>query len=129
MPKSYKKQWNPKYLSRCVRRALELLNETGEAVHLLQYAAEHLECTEAGDCRVYRQQLKERVARLRRARSIEPWEYWLLSAAKQILHPIPGTKHSAVTMLSNAINEFDPHLHETWWTWYQRHMVEEPAYE
>jgi hypothetical protein len=130
LPKSYAtaKRWNPKYLSGCVRHALDLLPKKGAAIDLSLEAAKHLECTETYDCRRYRQQLKQGIGWLRRKRRIEPWEYWLLLAAEAILHPIPGCKHRAVTLLHQAIDEYDSTLHEAWWNWHDQYAVEEPAY-
>ena len=125
---SHSKQWNSIYLSGCVQQAIGLLNTSGVATDLLKDAAEHLDCTEKYDCRFYRLQLKRKVAQLRRERGIQPWEYWLLAAAEQILHPIPGTKHGAVTMLRSAIDEYDQNLIPTWKAWHEQYALKEPAY-
>ena len=86
------KTWNPKYLSGCVQHALELLPKKGLAIDLFMEAADDLKSTDTYECRDYRGMLKKRVARLRRFRRIEPWEYWLLSAAERLLQPIPGNQ-------------------------------------
>jgi hypothetical protein len=122
------KRWNPKYLSGCVRHALELLPRSGAAIDLFSKAAEHVECTEKYDLRFYRGQLKQGTSRLRRLRGIEPWEYWLLSAAEQLLHPIPGSKHVAVTLLRSAVDEYDHESGGGWHEWHQQHAEKEPAY-
>ncbi len=121
-------EWNPKYLSGCVQHAMELLPKAGIAIDFFLEAAEHLESTDVEDCRWRRQQLKKRVNRLRRFRRLEPWEFWLLSAAEQLLQPIPGTKHAAVTMLGSAIGEHDSTLRDGWVNWHQQHATKEPAY-
>ena len=125
---NHPKRWNPKYLSGCVRHASEFLPKRGLAIDLFLEAAEHLECTETEDCRLYRTTLKRRVGRLRRFRRIEPWEYWLLSSAQQLLSPIPGVKHSAVTMLRRAVDEYDPDSGKRWSEWHEQHEAKEPAY-
>jgi hypothetical protein len=125
---NHTKRWNPKYLSGCVRHASELLPKRGIVIDLFLEAAEHLECTQTEDCRLYRTILKRRVGRLRHFRRIEPWEYWLLSAAEQLLYPIPGSKHVAVTLLRSAVDEFDHVSGGSWHEWHQQHAEKEPAY-
>jgi len=129
MSASSAKQWNPKYLAGCIQHTVELLGSSGGVVgDLLLDAATHLESTDTHDCRFYRQMLRQRANRVRRTRPIRSWEYWLLSAAEQILQPIPGVKHSAVTMLRTAIDEYNVELGRAWQEWYQQHTVKEPAY-
>jgi hypothetical protein len=128
MARSKGKQWNPKYLAKCVQHALELLGAAGVVGDLLLEASAHIECTEPIECRSYRQTLRRRSNRVRRSRPVQTWEYWLLKATEQILQPVPGVKHSAVTMLRSAIEEYNPELRPAWHEWYQQHAVQEPAY-
>ena len=100
----------------------------GAAMDLCTRATEYLQCTEKYECRSYRQELKYGVAQVERVRRLEPWEYLLLSAATQTLHPTPGCKHSAVTMLRNAVDEYDHGSSSTWHTWHKEHAAKEPAY-
>jgi len=128
MASSKSTRWNPNYLAGCVQHALELLPKKSLAIDLFMEAADHLKSIDTYECRDYRGMLKKRVERLRRFRRIEPWEHWLLSAAGQLLQPIPGTKHSAVTMLGSAIDEYQQGLGETFWEWHEQHAIKEPAY-
>jgi hypothetical protein len=128
MSSSHRQQWNPKYLGGCVQRTLELLGTRGVVVDLLSEAATHLECTGPSECRYFRQQLQQKANRVKKARRIKTWEYWLLKAAEQILQPVPGVKHSAVTMLRSALDEHEPGLGSGWQEWHQQHTIQEPAY-
>jgi len=128
MASSRRTQWNPKYLSGCIQHALELLPTQGPAIDLFMEAADHSCSTDTFECRERREVLKKRVAGLRRSRRIEPWEYWLLSAGRQLLQPIPGTKHGAVTMLRSAIDEYNHELGNDFRDWHDQHAIEEPAY-
>jgi hypothetical protein len=128
MANSRTTRWNPNCLAGCVRHALELLPNKGLAIALFMEAAGHLKSIDTYECRDYRAMLKKRVERFRRLRRMEPWEYWLLSAARQLLQPIPGTKNSAVTILGSAIDEYQQGLGETFWEWHEQHAIKEPAY-
>ena len=122
----------------CVEGAARLLSNAGakgETFDLLERAAEHLECCDAGECGAYAAHLKAEVARLRRQRRLTPWEHWLLEAAKSLLHPIPGTKHQAVNFFRSTIGEFDETLREgkadldkSWMRWHEHHVHAVPPY-
>jgi hypothetical protein len=132
------KQWNPNHLSGCVQKCVSLLKQhgaTGLALELIEEAAEHLDCVEKHDCKVYRSELKRGEARLRRAQGIKSWEYWLLQAGDRLLQPVPGIKNQATRMIHSAIEQFDDTLEasdvdlsETWIKWYKQHDKEVPAY-
>jgi len=135
---SSKTVWNPLYLRGCVEAAVGLMTNVGAkgvAFDLLDRAIKHLECCGAGDCKVYRAELKAEVSRLRRQRELTSWEYWLLEAAKSLLQPIPGTKHQAVNFFRSAIGEFDETLGEanadldkSWMRWHEQHVRAVPPY-
>ena len=130
--------WNPAFIRACVEQALQVLQSSGAespVCRLLEQSADYLECCRAGDCKRYRDSLKSEITRFRHKQRIKPWEYWLLEAAKSLLHPAPGCKHQAAIFLRSAIGEYEeslgganPGLRESWIEWYQQHALDVPAY-